>query len=204
MSEEEMQREKAQLRSLFTSRLRAADPGDIVRWNRAVVAKLRELPEFGGATAVGMFSAIGREPDLSSLFGGVRTLLPRYNAKAGSYEMVEIGDPVRDLLPGRYGILEPRPELDAAPAEWVRRELLFVVPAVACSPDGVRLGRGGGFYDRLLEGTKIPAVAVIFPCQLAEHLPSLAHDRPVGTVIAGDRVIRCGGAEVVNTGRVRG
>ena len=189
--------EKARLRRHFAEQLAAAPADELGRCNAAIVDNLRQLPEFVSATAVGMFSAIGREPDLSALFGQVRTLLPRYDAARKCYEMVEIHDSARELVPGRYGILEPLAELPAAPAEWVRRELLFVVPAVACSPAGIRLGRGGGFYDRLLAGSLIPAVAVIFPCQLARELPAEEHDRPVGTVISGDRVIRCrqGGLE---------
>ena len=96
--------------------------------------------------------------------------------------MAEIRDKNQDLVRGRYGIPEPRPELPAATAQELD-EMLFLVPAVGCDRRGVRLGRGGGFYDRLLTQCAC-AVAVIYSCQLVEQaLPAAEWDMPMDVVV---------------------
>lgn len=97
--------------------------------------------------------------------------------------MVEITDWEKDLIPGKYGIPEPVPELPAADRDLIREQMLFMVPAVACTPAGTRLGRGGGFYDRLLAGVKNAPVAVVYSCQIAPFIPRAGHDCSMGTVV---------------------
>jgi 5-formyltetrahydrofolate cyclo-ligase len=62
---------------------------------------------------------------------------------------------------------------------------LIVVPARAFTTAGVRMGRGGGFYDRYmsLEGFRAYKVGVAFECQIFEELPSDRHDIMVDEVI---------------------
>jgi len=80
------------------------------------------------------------------------------------------------LIPGPFGLREPaQPWL---PAAAVARAQVMLVPAVAVDRRGVRLGRGGGFYDRSLPlcapGTRL--VAVVRDCELVEALPRDPHD----------------------------
>ena len=143
------------------------------------------------------FSAFGAEPDLRPLFAEAPFYLPRFDAAEGRYVMARVRDPERDLAPGLYGIPEPRPELPAAD-ETLRRELLYLVPAVACDRAGNRIGRGGGWYDRILAGVRRAPVAVIYGCQLSEEpLPHEAHDLAMGLIVTEAGVVRCGngGAE---------
>jgi 5-formyltetrahydrofolate cyclo-ligase len=62
---------------------------------------------------------------------------------------------------------------------------LAVIPALAVSIDGVRLGKGKGYYDRELEklDSEIPVVAVIYAEELLEHVPSQQHDLAVSMVL---------------------
>lgn len=80
------------------------------------------------------------------------------------------------LVPARWGLSEPpRPWL---PAETITRADLVLVPALAVDRAGVRLGRGGGFYDRTLAlcrpGTML--VAVVRDDELVDRLPGETHD----------------------------
>ena len=63
----------------------------------------------------------------------------------------------------------------------------ILVPGVAFTRDGRRLGRGGGYYDRLL--ARCPAhvvrIGVCFECQILDALPLEAHDQRVHIVITG-------------------
>ena len=158
----------------------------------AICDRLSRWSVFRDAPAVAAFVAFGAEPELSSLADGKAWFLPRWSSAEQRYEIVGIGDPGRDLTKGRFGILEPRPELPALPeSEW--RELLFLVPALACDRRGVRLGRGGGYYDRMLATTVRGAAAVVYDRQFSDDaLPSEAHDRKVDWVVTEKRLVECG------------
>jgi 5-formyltetrahydrofolate cyclo-ligase len=87
------------------------------------------------------------------------------------------------MTPGRFGLLEPLgPRLDGTALATVA---VIVVPALAVARDGVRLGRGGGYYDRALRRARPDAVlvAVVFDDELLDDLPAEPHDRRVHAVV---------------------
>ena len=168
--------DKKALRRRYRDLRNALSDGERSEASNRICEIIRSLDEYKNAAYVAAFSALGAEPDLSSLFSEKRLFLPRFDAEKGVYEMVHVSDPGKDLVIGKYGIAEPRRELEAAGVEWCNENLLYLVPAVACDYQGVRLGRGGGYYDRLLENCRMPAIGVIFSCQLAERLPAEEHD----------------------------
>lgn len=83
------------------------------------------------------------------------------------------------LVPGGFGISEPRGDL---PVVYPDEADLAIVPGLAWTDAGARLGQGGGFYDRVMERFKGPAWGVGFDCQLLDDLPEEAHDRRVDRV----------------------
>ena len=80
-----------------------------------------------------------------------------------------------ELRPGAFGLLEP-PE--GRPLEPVPG-LLAVVPAMACDKRGVRLGKGGGYYDRFLSGFEGVTACLVLEQMLFDALPREPHDAPV-------------------------
>ena len=84
---------------------------------------------------------------------------------------------VDDLAPGAFGLLEPReylPTVDVADID------IFVVPALACTATGERLGRGAGFYDRALEAAGAHTGAQTLKTRSARPLvAALVHDHEV-------------------------
>ncbi len=80
---------------------------------------------------------------------------------------------------GAFHIEEPA---EGTPADPATMELI-VVPAVAYDRRGNRLGRGKGFYDRLLSATKATTIGVAYDFQLLDELPVEPHDTPVNIVI---------------------
>lgn len=86
----------------------------------------------------------------------------------------------------RTGIMQPRASASALPAELAGegRGIVVVTPGVAFTPDGRRLGRGRGFYDRLF--AKMPqarGIGVGFQCQMVDDLPTDKHDAKLDAVI---------------------
>ena len=111
---------------------------------------------------------------------GARVLLPVVPMEGA--ELTWAVDTGR-LTPGRFGLLEPLgPRL--GPTALGTADVV-VVPALAVARDGVRLGRGGGYYDRALEYARSGAVlvALVFDDELVDELPSEPHDRRVTAVV---------------------
>jgi 5-formyltetrahydrofolate cyclo-ligase len=96
---------------------------------------------------------------------------------------VRIHDPNRDLAEGSYGILEPRPDL-IEPFD-VEKIDLVLVPGLAFDPDGFRLGRGAGYYDRFLKTLppRTLKVGVAFDFQIVDQVPRQAWDQPVHVLV---------------------
>lgn len=184
--------EKSDLRRKFSALRKALASETRQQYDAAICAAVCQLECFRQAEFIAAYISFGGEVDLSRLFGGKPLLLPRFVPEKGIYELVLVSDIRRNLLPGKYGILEPAPELPAMDQDTVASRVLFLTPAVSCDRSGTRLGRGGGFYDRMLAGVKIPPVAVIYSCQLSETpLPGTAHDIRMGTVVTEREVIDC-------------
>ena len=186
--------EKKTLRHLYSARRNALSEDERHGFDAAICQRIFSMPLFQSAQIVAAFIRLGAEPDLSELFCGKRLILPRFNADSGVYEMVAVEDLKRDLLPGKYGIPEPLPSLPVMDPGVLASQVLFLVPAVACDRSGGRLGRGGGYYDRLLAGVKTPPVGVIYSCQLSETaLPGTEHDARMGWIVTEREVIETAG-----------
>jgi 5-formyltetrahydrofolate cyclo-ligase len=87
------------------------------------------------------------------------------------------------LAPGRFGLLEPvGPRLGPTA---IGTADVVVVPALAVDRNGVRLGRGGGYYDRALGHARAGAVivAVVFDDELVDEVPAEPHDHRVHAVV---------------------
>ena len=79
-----------------------------------------------------------------------------------------------------------------ADIEWMIPEIV-IVPLVAWDETGGRLGYGGGFYDRTLEGLRarrpVLAIGFAFNVQQAYDLPLEVTDQPLDMIVTEDRVL---------------
>jgi len=101
------------------------------------------------------------------------TALPRFNAATGHYEAAVVRDLEKDFTEGKFGILEPAAACEVAD---LKRLDLILVPGVAFDWQGHRLGRGKGFYDRLLAAVSGKTCGVGFDQQVVATLPVEPHD----------------------------
>ena len=86
-----------------------------------------------------------------------------------------------DMEPGAMGILAPTPHTDNVEPEEID---LLVVPGVAFTRDGNRMGYGGGYYDRFIPlCTRARIMALVFREQLVDFLPTEEHDLPIPELI---------------------
>ncbi len=160
-----------------------------------LLQNLRSFEELYAVRTLAGFLAFGHEPDLRPFFqewlhDGRCLLLPRFDTADACYELAAVTDIERDTTRGHYGILEPAPLLSKVilsgdfPAAWL-------VPGLAFSSSGARLGRGAGYYDRLLEPSSGLKIGVCLECQLIAELPEQQHDVKMDFIITETRIIRC-------------
>jgi 5-formyltetrahydrofolate cyclo-ligase len=174
---------KAALRTQFQERRRARP---VLERERAAAGLTRAL--LRGLAGIRTFAAYvpddeepghGRIPAAFTQLGA-RVLLPV--VPPGGRELGWAVDTGR-LAPGRYGLLEPLgPRLGATA---VGTADVVVVPALAVARNGIRLGRGGGYYDRALQHARPDAVVVtlVFDDEFVDELPAEPHDRRVTAVV---------------------
>lgn len=156
----------------------------------AIADVLETIPELRSATCVATYAARPGEPRMGDILErlaarDVRVLLPVLGAGL-SRDWAEYAgaEDLQVRAPGR----PPEPGTPALGAKAVADADLVIVPALAVDTRGVRLGQGGGWYDRALEylrpGTM--TVAVVFPEEVYDAderpLPVEAHDRTVDAV----------------------
>jgi 5-formyltetrahydrofolate cyclo-ligase len=173
--------QKAALRR--TLRERRAERDDAGR--EAAAARLAEhgpaLPARTVAAFVGTKSEPPTLPLLAALRAGGRTVLLPVLREDMDLEWAPFQS-ADALRPARLGLLEPAgPSLGL---DAVRDADLVLVPALAVDRAGRRLGQGGGSYDRALERSGAPVVAIVFDEEvLDEPIPVEPHDRPVAGVL---------------------
>lgn len=166
-----------------------AEAEGIARQIRALASSMGEV------TLPALFAPTPIEPDMSLALGLFeRSLLPVLLDEAGA----PLGEP-------RWGLWEAgralvtlgrppaQPDGEARGAESLKEADLIVIPALAASADGTRLGQGGGWYDRALmhRSPGVPVVAAIFDDELLEAgvIPAEPHDVPVDAIVTPTRTI---------------
>jgi 5-formyltetrahydrofolate cyclo-ligase len=142
-----------------------------------------------GAT-IGLYLAVGDEAPTAAYArhfheAGHAVAMPWFAGRDAPMEFRHWASPHLDELlePGPYGAAQP-----LADADPLVPDVLFV-PLVGFTAEGMRLGQGGGHYDRWLgRYPRVPAIGMAWDSQLAEHLPTEAHDRPLSAVVTPTRL----------------
>ncbi len=136
------------------------------------------LPAFVHAKTIMLYLASNYEVDTSFLIAESRRLGKRICAprvlNQTDMDVALIDD--SGFQRGAFGIWEPKGE----PVEDV--DIIFV-PGVAFDKSGNRLGYGKGYYDRFLEGRHAMSVGIAYACQIAEELPTDAHDKRLDMIL---------------------
>ena len=166
-----------------------AEAEGIARQVRALASSI------GGVTLPALFVSTPLEPDLSLTLGAFdRALLPILIDEAGA----PYRSPRWGLWEAGHALVTPsRPPAQpcggAMGAESLTEADLIVIPALAASSDGARLGQGGGWYDRALIHRRpgVPVVAVIFDDEVLDpgEIPTEAHDVPIDMIVTPTRMI---------------
>jgi 5-formyltetrahydrofolate cyclo-ligase len=179
-------------KNLLTARSHI-NPGQRNAQARLLRDHVLSIPQVAGAGTIAVYYSVGSEPHTHSLVYALwkqghyvllPVLLPDGDLDWASYEGPD------SLVPGPRGLLEPS-EARRGPDAIARAEAV-IVPALAVSEaSGLRLGRGGGSYDRALArvGQPVPVLALLYDDELLASVPAAPHDRPVTAVARPSRGI---------------
>lgn len=148
--------------------------------------RLEQCPAFANAHRILVYASlpdeISTEVLLSKWHGKKQLYLPR--VKGDTLEILEYHP--GGTHTGAYQIDEPDGESIAETGSLDA----IIVPAVAYDRKGNRLGRGKGYYDRLLSTASCPKIGFIYDLQLLEAIPAEDHDIPVDYIITEKQTIK--------------
>jgi 5-formyltetrahydrofolate cyclo-ligase len=179
---------------MLMQRVAALDPAVRRQEEETLLALAPTLPGFEQASTILLFaSTFPEEIPTAALLQQVRCsaqrlLLPRVDRAARRLVLLDASDPHSTLSPGVLGIPEPSLTSVEVPPELVDWVL---VPGLGFDTAGYRLGRGGGYYDRLLPHLRpdAPRWALALTPQRVAQLPVEPHDQPLHGVAFADQIL---------------
>ncbi len=165
--------------------------------NAAITERLLQLPEYGRAETVLGYMNFGSEfaSELwvaQVLADGKRLILPRVNRHTNTLDLYLVEDLESQLAAGLWGIREPVIERCKRLSDINEVEFVLL-PGIAFSLDGARLGYGGGFYDKLLAHAphRSALVTAAFGLQIVAQIPQEATDVRVEWIVTEAETIDC-------------
>ncbi|WP_436777860.1 5-formyltetrahydrofolate cyclo-ligase [Yinghuangia sp. YIM S09857] len=186
---------KAALRTRLIAARTRRDAAERAYAARALGAALGALPELAAARTVAAYVPVGSEPgpaDLAAVLAGsgrrvlLPVLLPDNDLDWATYDGPD------SLTAGARGLREPGGRW-LGPGAIADADMV-VVPGLAVDRHGMRLGRGGGSYDRALARLAPGAftAVLLYDGELLDAVPAEPHDRPVRAALLPGRTVRFG------------
>ena len=180
---------KSDIRNLMRTRRREVDPEEREEASAAICDAVWARADVQAAVAAkhpfAVYLANDDEIDLAPLVerlwaADVTVAVPYWHAESGTYRLA-IYTNASTLVEGFHGIMEPAETYDIAPCDIG----VWIVPGLAFTRDGRRIGYGGGWYDRYLAVAAPDAVAlaVAYPFQILDDVPTDPNDRRVTDVV---------------------
>ena len=186
-----MQHAKLLLRTRIREELIKLSPEAKAAASAQIRSLIQSQAAWLNAGTILLFAPLSDEPDLWPLMAAAlaakkRVMLPRFDSLTGYYVAAELRDIEHDIQTGMFGIREPT---TACPEVLLNRLDLVLVPGVAFDVRGGRLGRGKGFYDRLLAGVRGMKSGVAFDEQIVDAVPVGPQDIRLNSILTPTRWI---------------
>jgi 5-formyltetrahydrofolate cyclo-ligase len=197
-TQEKLKSDKAGMRKWAKATVQSLPAVEQAAAAQTVVKSLCDWPSYQSAKVISCFAGalgeIDTMPLLRRILADGKTLLVPYvkpaepgNAAGQTLGMAPIKDAERDLEEGAFHILEPRAELRS---EAAAEADLIVVPGLCFDLRGGRLGKGLGFYDKYLAGSKALRVGIGFDVQITQKNLALdPHDQLMDAVVTEKRFL---------------
>lgn len=208
-----LREQKADLRRVMQARREAMSETERAAASRAVCRRLLELPVFaaGRSETLGVVAVYLATPNEADVDEFVSALLARGVLVAAPVLAPKKSEPalrrlrsLSDVQRGQFGIRYPvvlaasasSPQSNARDAVEIEDIAVMLVAGLAFDRSGARLGRGGGWYDRVLSRAKehnVTLIGVCFDCQLMPDVPCEPHDQRVSLIVTEAQTIEIDG-----------
>jgi 5-formyltetrahydrofolate cyclo-ligase len=184
--------DKARLREQLRQRRKALTADERQSASQNASHQAQALPDWERSTRIALYLAADGELDPAQL-----AALCRKQDKSLYLPIIQqdnslvfaLWRPEQKLTANRYGIPEPPPDSDRLRADDM--DIIFL-PLVGWDEQGNRLGMGGGFYDRTLDGATRPLlVGLAHDCQQVAALPRESWDISLDFVVTGSALVQC-------------
>ncbi|HXU92305.1 MAG TPA: 5-formyltetrahydrofolate cyclo-ligase [Gallionella sp.] len=189
-------RKQALRQSIIAARENLPAP-ERLRWSHEVIGSVCRLAAYRQAHTVLGYLNFGAELDSElwvrqALSDGKRVLLPRVNRASRHLDLYRVNDLQVDVAPGSWGIREPL-ESRCEKEKSLRTVDFILLPGVAFTREGERLGYGGGYYDKLLAHLphRPALVAGAFEMQVVQEIPLENTDHGVDWLVTETETINC-------------
>lgn len=178
----EIYKAKQALRKDMAAKKSAFTGTELLDRSALILNRLEECLLFQSAERVALYHALPGEVQTAAF-------IERWYLRKQLFLPLVEGDNLRllrytgpeSLRKGAFGIWEPKPDGEEAEEDEIE---LIIVPGVAFDAQCHRLGRGRGFYDRLLSSLQAPKVGICFDFQLVPFVPVEPFDRQMDYVVA--------------------
>jgi len=176
--------DKAELRKVMKRKRSTLSAERILLYSGCIAENLIERKEYSDASVVLAYMSFSSEVNTHFLIekawrDGKKVAVPKcVDDRLLEFEYIRTFD---DLAPGRFGIMEP---VTGERVDYAEEQCLLLLPGVAYTSRGDRLGYGGGYYDRYLKKhDSIPRVMLAYSLQEAEELPVDEMDVPADMIV---------------------
>ena len=185
--------QKAALREQIRDALQKTSPA--LRAVESIELCDRLEPQLQSAHTILFFAPLPDEPDVWPLLEKLLPTkkicaLPAFDSATRTYSARRVQNSTRDLSAGKFGVREPAAACAEIPLEQFD---LVLVPGVAFDWHGHRLGRGRGFYDRLLAKVRGIKCGVAFDAQMVKEIPASSHDVRMDFIVTPARLVKASG-----------
>ncbi|HTR42599.1 MAG TPA: 5-formyltetrahydrofolate cyclo-ligase [Pseudomonadales bacterium] len=180
---------KAELRTKCRAILKSLSAEKRASDSAKLCASLKQHHSFQNAASILFFAPLPEEPDLWPLLNETLATkkliaLPCFDSESQTYLPRRIADIHVEIMSGKFGIREPAPTCIAIPLADLD---LVLVPGVAFDASGRRLGRGKGYYDRLLQNFSGKKIGIAFDEQIVDAIPVEKNDVKVDLILTPTR-----------------
>lgn len=182
----EIHKAKLALRKEIASRKKEHDRLELEDLSSKIMNHLEQTELFQSASCIALYHALPGEVQTKAFiekwYKKKRILLPLV---VGDDLQLHLYEGMSSVTVGSYGILEPKVE---SPIVAENEIDFIVVPGVAFDNQKNRMGRGKGFYDRLLSSLNIPKVGIAYNFQIVEKVPVEEFDKQMDYIITEDGI----------------
>ena len=183
-----VQEQKSLLREELREKRAELASAEKARRSLKILNRLFRHPRFQGAKSIFTYLALPSEVETwplveEGLRHGKRIYVPHVDSNEKRIWAIEVSG-LTDLKPGTFGILEP--EFDTKRVAQPEDLELAIIPGLGFDPEGGRLGRGEGYFDRFLkEAKEAYKIGLAFECQIVEKIPCGTNDVIMNEILVG-------------------